>query len=188
MPQDIDGAIARWRKANCLARRNGLIMRPANAAKRRLVALLPSRGATAQDSTPDDDVFQVRKPAAFGCGLRPGSRAQHILRAFSGKHEATLESAVVEVVAVIIRICTTLFGIAQGRPQACDPPGWNGFEGRSVHLFPPADRCSRTIQGRNWPHPEFPLNCCRAYPASRRQRNHRRTGSVNRRLGRGYGH
>ncbi len=69
MPQDIDGAIARWRKASGLARRNSLIVRPANAAKRRRVALLPSQRTTAQDGPPDDDLFQVRKASAFPRGL-----------------------------------------------------------------------------------------------------------------------
>jgi hypothetical protein len=69
MPQDIDGAVARWRKASGLARRNSLIMRPANTAKRRRVALLPCQRVTAQDSAPDDDKFQVRKASAFPCGL-----------------------------------------------------------------------------------------------------------------------
>jgi hypothetical protein len=69
VPQDIDGAIARWRKASSPAPSNSLIMRPADAAERRPVALPPSRGATAQDSAPDDDLFQVRKVAAFACGL-----------------------------------------------------------------------------------------------------------------------
>ena len=146
VPQDIDGAIARWRQASGLARRNSLIMRPANAAKRRLVTLLPSRGATAQDSAPDDDVFQVRKPAAFACGLWSGGESRPMLHASSRQSEATLEGAVGEIMTLIIQICTALFGIAQGRPQSCDPPSRNGFEGRSVHLFSPFDRCSPAVQ------------------------------------------
>ncbi len=121
-------------------------MRPANAAKRRPVALLPSRGATAQDSAPDDDLFQVRKPAAFACGLWSGSRARHILRASSCQREATLEGTVVEIMTLIIRICTTQLRIAQSRSQPCYPLGRNGFEGSSVHLFPPLDRFSPAIQ------------------------------------------
>jgi hypothetical protein len=53
---------------------------------------------------------------------------------------------VAEIMTLIIRICTALFGLAQGRPQSCDPPGRNDFEGRSVHLFPPFDRCSPAVQ------------------------------------------
>src|SRR6478735_11453318 len=93
MPQDIDGAIARGCKASGAALRNRLIMRPANAAKRRRVALRPSRGATAPDGAPDDDQFKVRKVAAFSCCLWPGSPSRHILRACSGKCEATLKGA-----------------------------------------------------------------------------------------------
>jgi hypothetical protein len=142
VPQDIDGAIARWRKASGLARLNSLIMRPANAAKRRPVALPPSRGATAQDGAPDDDQLQVRKAAAFACGLWSGSRARHILQASSAQCKATLEGAVGEIMTPILRIGTPLFSIAQGRPQSCDPPSRNDFEGRSVHVFPPLDRRS----------------------------------------------
>jgi hypothetical protein len=116
MPQDIDGAIARWGKASGLARRNSLIVRFANASKRHPVALAPSGGATAQYSAPDDHQLQVRKAAAFACGLRPRSRARHILHAPSRQCEATLEGAVVDIVTVIIRIRTTLLGIAQGCP------------------------------------------------------------------------
>ena len=116
MPQDIDGAIARWRKASCLARRNSLIMRPAYAAKRRPVALPPIRGATAQDSAPDEDQLQVWKAVAFACGLWSESRARRILQASSCQREATLEGAVEEIVAVIIRVCATLLRIAQSRP------------------------------------------------------------------------
>src|SRR5829696_2586728 len=142
MPQDINGAIARWRKASGAARSNRLIMCPANAAKRHRVALPPSRGAKAQDRPPDDDQFQVRKAAAFSGGLWPGDPSPHILRASSGQCEATLEGAVGEIMTLIIRVCATLFRIAQGRSQSCDPPGRNDFEGRSVHLVPPVDRCS----------------------------------------------
>jgi hypothetical protein len=165
MPQDIHGAITRWRKAGGAARDNRLIMRPADAAKRRLVALPPSRGANAQDSPPDDDQFQVRKAAAFACGLRPGSQSRRMLRALSGQSEATLEGAVGEIVTLIIRTRATLFRIAQGRPQPCNPPGRNDFERCSVHLVPPLDRFSPTMQGRKWLHRRFPLICCRVLPA-----------------------
>ena len=165
MPQDIDGAITRWRKASGAARSNSLIMRPADAAKRRRVALPPSRGATAQDGAPDDDQFQVRKAAAFSRGLWPGGPSRHMLRASSGQREATLEGAVGEIVTFIIRVRATLFRIAQGRPQSCDPPGRNDFEGCCAHLVPPLDRFSPTMQGRKWLHPRFPLNCCRVLPA-----------------------
>ena len=151
MPQDIDGAIARRRQASGLARLNSLIMRPTNAAKRRPVTLPPSRGATAQDSAPDDDLFQVRKPATFACGLWSESRARHILHLSSAQCKAKLEGAVEEIVAVIIRICATLLRIAQGRPQSCNPPGRNGFEWCSIHLIPPSDCFSPTMQD-----PEFP--------------------------------
>lgn len=146
VPQNIDGAIARWRKASGLARLNSLIMRPANAAKRRSVALPPGRGATAQDGSPDDDQLQVRKAAAFACGLWSGSRARRILRASSAQCKATLEGAVGEIMTLIIRIGTPLFRIAQGGPQSCDPPSRNDLEGRCVHVFPPLDRRSRTMQ------------------------------------------
>ncbi len=142
MPQDRDGTIARRCKASSTAGSNSLIMRPADAAKRRPVALPPSRGTTAQDGAPDDDQLQVRKAAAFACGFWSGSRARHILRASSGQCEATLQGAVAEVVTLIIRIGTTLFRIVQGRPQPCDPPSRNDLEGCSVHLIPPLDRCS----------------------------------------------
>ena len=112
MPQDVDGTIARWREAGGAASGHSLIMRPANGAKRRRVAPPPGRGATAQDSAPDDDQLQMRKAAAFACGLRPGSQSRHILRAVSGKHEATAKSAVGEIMTLIIRICAMLFGIA----------------------------------------------------------------------------
>jgi hypothetical protein len=42
MPQNIDGAIAWWRKASGAATGNRLIMRLADAAKRRRIALPPS--------------------------------------------------------------------------------------------------------------------------------------------------
>jgi hypothetical protein len=165
MPQHIHGAIAWWRKASCAAGSNSLIMRPANAAKRCRVALPPSRGATAQDGAPDDDHFQVRKAAAFACGLLPGSQSRRMLRALSGQSEATLEGAVGEIVTLIIRTRATLFRIAQGRPQPCNPPGRNDFERCSVHLVLPLDRFSPTMQGRKWLHRRFPLICCRTPPA-----------------------
>ena len=116
MPQDIHGAIARWRQASRAARRNSLIMRSAYAAKRCPVALPPIRGATAQDGAPDDDQLQVRKAVAFACGLWSGGQTRHILRAPSRQCEATLEGTVREIVTLIVRICTTLFGIAQSYP------------------------------------------------------------------------
>ena len=167
MPQDIDGAIARGCKASGAALRNRLTMRPANAAKRRRVALPPSRGAKAPDGPPDDDQFQVRKVAAFSCRLWPGSPSRHIRRACSGKCEATLKGTVGEIVALIIRVSATLFRIVQGGPQSCDAPGRNDFEGCRVHLVPPLDRCSPTMQGRKWLYPEVPLNCCQVLPAMR---------------------
>jgi len=165
MPQDIDGAIARWRRASGAALRNRLTMRPANAAKRRRVALRPGRGAKAPDGAPDDDQFQVRKVAAFSCRLWPGSPSRHIRRASSGKCEATLKGTVGEIVALIIRVSATLFRIVQGGPQSCDAPGRNDFEGCRVHLVPPLDRCSPTMQGRKWLYPEVPLNYRQVLPA-----------------------
>src|SRR4051812_30431261 len=102
MPQHIRGAIARWHKASGAACRNSLIMRRANAAKRRGVALPPSRRATAQDGSPDDDQFQVRKAAAFARGLWPGGPFRPLLRASSGQSKATLQGAVGEIVTFII--------------------------------------------------------------------------------------
>ena len=165
MPQDIDGAITRWRKASGAAHSNSLIMRPANAAKRRRVALSPGRRARAQDGAPDDDQFQMRKAAAFACGLWPGGLSRPLLRTSSGQREATLQGAMGKIVTLIIRVCASLFRIAQGRPQSGDPPGRNDFEGCRAHLIPPLDRFSPTMQGRKWLDPRFPLICCRVLPA-----------------------
>ena len=109
---------------------------------------------------------------SFRCGkLRPlrvvfglEARPAH-LRAASGKHEATVKGAVGKIVTLIIRVGATLFRIAQGHPQSWDPPGRNGFEGCRVHLIPPLDRFSPTMQGQKWLDPRFPLNCCRVPPA-----------------------
>ena len=165
MPQNIDGAIARWSNASGVARSNRLLMRPANAAKRRLFALPPSRGANAQDGAPDDDQFQVWKAAAFPRGLWPGGPFRPMLRALSGQSEATLKGAMGKIVTFIIRVCATLFRITQGRPQPCNPPGRDDFERCSVHLVLPLDRFSPTMQGRKWLHRRFPLICCRTPPA-----------------------
>jgi hypothetical protein len=153
MPEDIDGAITRWRKTCSAAGRNGLIMRPANAARRCAVALPPSRRATAQDGSPDDDQFQVRKAAAFACGLWPGGLPGHILRTSSRTCEAPLESTVGEIVACVIGTRATLLRIAQGRPQPCDPPGWNDLKGCSVHCFSPLNPLAPTMQGPKWLNP-----------------------------------
>jgi hypothetical protein len=167
MPQNIDGAVARWCKAGGTARSNGLIMRPANAANRRFVALPPSRRATAQDSPPEDHQLQVRKAAAFSGGLWPGGQSRHMLRASSGTCKATLKGAVGEIVTLIIQVRATLFRIAQGHPQACDPPGRNGFERCSVHFLPDLDCFSPTIHdGRKRRHPEFLLSCRRVHPVN----------------------
>jgi hypothetical protein len=69
-----------------------------------------------------------------------------MLRAPSGQSEATLKGAMGKIVTLIIRVCATLFRIAQGRPQSCDPPGRNDFEGCCVHLVPPLNRFSPTLQ------------------------------------------
>ena len=116
MPQDMNGAIARRRKASGAAGSNSLIVRSADAAEWHLIAPPPGRGATTHDSAPDDDQLQMRKAAAFARGLRLGSRSRHSLRAVSGKHEATAKSAVGEIVTLIIRICATLLRITQSHP------------------------------------------------------------------------
>jgi hypothetical protein len=64
----------------------------------------------------------------------------------SGQREATLKGAMGKIVPLIIQVRATLFRIAQGRPQPCNPPGRNGFEGCCVHLVPPLIRFSPTLQ------------------------------------------
>ena len=88
-----------------------------------------------------------------------------MLCAPSGQSEATLEGAVGEIMTFVIRVCASLFRIAQGRPQSGDPPGRNDFEGCCAHLIPPLDRFSPTMQGRKWLDPRFPLICCRGLAA-----------------------
>ena len=113
MPQDVDGTIARWREAGGAASGHSLLMRPANAAKRCRVPLLPSRGSMIQDGPPDDSLFQVRKAATFPGGLRFGRRFRRIDQAPSGGREAPLERAMNKIVALIIRVRATLFRVSQ---------------------------------------------------------------------------
>ena len=165
MPQDIDGAITRWRKASGATRSNSLIMCPADAAKRRRVALPPSRRATAQDGAPDDDQFLVRKlrpfRVVFGLEIDLGTFCVRPRASAKRRWRARWE----KIMTFIIRVCASLFRIAQGRPQSGDPPGRNDFEGCCAHLIPPLDRFSPTMQGRKWLDPRFPLICCRVLPA-----------------------
>src|SRR5918998_592353 len=113
MPQDVDGTIARWREASGAASGHSLIMRPANAAKRCRVPLLPSRGAMIQDGPPDDSLFQVRKAATFPGGLRFGRRFQRNDQAPSGERKAPLEGAMNKIVTPVVRIRATLFRVTQ---------------------------------------------------------------------------
>ena len=113
MPQDVDGTIARWREAGGAASGHSLIVRPANAAKRCRVTLLPSRGTMIQDGPPDDSLFQARKAATFPGGLRFRRRSRRIDQAPSGERKAPLEGAMNEIVALIIRARATLFRVTQ---------------------------------------------------------------------------
>ena len=113
MPQDVDGTIARWREAGGAASGHSLIMRPANAAKRCRVSLLPSRGALIQDGPPDESLFQVRKAATFPRGLRFGRWSRRNAQALSSEREAPLESTMNEIVPLIVQIRATLFRVTQ---------------------------------------------------------------------------
>ncbi len=78
-----------------------------------------------------------------------------MLCAFSGQGEATLKGTVGQIATLIIPVCATLFRIAQGRSQPCDPPRRNDVERYTVHLIPSMDPSSPTMQSRKSLHSRF---------------------------------
>ena len=164
MPQDIDGAITWWRKASGAAGSHSLIMRP---------AMLPN-GAVSPCLQAVERTLRIARQmiTSFRCGKQRPLRVVFGLEARfgpcfarrSGQSEATLKGAMGKIVTLIIQVRATLFRIAQGCPQSCDPPSRNRFEGCCVHLVPPLNRFAYPA-GAEMTRSQVPLNCCRVLPA-----------------------